>query len=136
MMPEEKKRGKKGERLNARQERFVQNLLLGMTLEEAYVNAGYKQSKRVRENAWQIWEKPYIRQEYERRKEEMYERIFDLIRAEAGKNVETIKKLRDSSKQDPVRLAAARDLLDRGGLVPTQKHEVKQDIQFIVVAEE
>lgn len=124
-------------KLTSRQSLFLDYLLTGMRHDEAYLKAGFTcKPEHARSRAARTLTLDYVREEFERRQEERRERILRKIEREADASVETIKEVRDSSELDFARLSAAKDLLDRAGYKPPERHEVESKSLIVVVVPE
>lgn len=105
----------------------------------AALKAGY--SDNTADEAWRaVLGSDTVREEIEKIKEEIRQRLRDCLVSEAEKSVEILVKIRDSKKSPAgVRVAAAKDILDRaevtgvtpiaGGLVLKVVYEEASGVQ-------
>lgn len=63
------------------------------------------------------------------------EYVKTIMSKSSGKALNTMLSLL-SAKSEMVRFNAAKDIMDRGGLAPIDKQEIKQDINFDIVIDD
>lgn len=63
------------------------------------------------------------------------EHVKTIMSKSSGKALNTMLSLL-SAKSEMVRFNAAKDIMDRGGLAPIDKQEIKQDINFDIVIDD
>ena len=111
---------------NARHEKFAQNRATGMTIDDAYVAAGYK---RNRSNAARMNSNEHISgrvAELQGSTADQITEIRDLARQHTRAAVETLVSVMEDPKSPAAaRVAAANALLDRGNGKPTRHIEAE-----------
>ena len=88
----------KGE-LNYRQEKFITNILDGMTYTEAYIQAGYSK-KGARQAASKLLTNTDIQREYKKRREEALERARLILEKAATDAAITVVELLAEGDKD------------------------------------
>jgi hypothetical protein len=129
--------------LKPRQRKFVDNIEAGtMSLVDAYVEAGYKDSRSKYSGASELLRKPNIVDELDRRlfnRKRMAEQRFGNM-IDGSTNV-YVRILKLDPKDDPKLMELQRkvavDVFDRGGLKPPENidHTGKMVVQFVGLPE-
>ena len=118
-------------KLNPKHEKFIQNILSGMTQAEAYIAAGYS-PKTARQNGHRLITNEYVRGEIERRLDEVKQAAKVHLEQESLKAARTLTGLLDGgTKEDFCRLYAAKDVLDRTGLKAEEKVQHTGEIKVV-----
>lgn len=112
------------DRLNERQSKFVDGIVKGMTQYEAYMAAGYKvkNADHAMSNASTLIRNPKVEKELQRRLERAEKSNRQRMAFAANQAIEELIKLADFSTPS-TQLNAIKDILDRTGYKPTDKHE-------------
>lgn len=111
-------------KFNPRQTKFIENVVSGMTYTDAYKDAYKCSLKNARDHAWRlVAEKGGIKAEIDRRFDRIHDENMGVLKAAALEAIQTLKAKADFSTPS-VQLAAIRDILDRAGYKPTDKHEL------------
>lgn len=127
------------DQLNENQKRFIEHRLSGMGRVDAYMKA-YDCDNRVSATAnvcRLMIRNDNVKAELDRRLNECISEAMETLRTEANRSAEAVATIRDmGNKEYTVRLAAAKDILDRVGLKPTDKHEHSGQIEHIVTLQD
>jgi len=119
----------KGDKLNIRQERFINNLLKGMTQTAAYIEAGYS-AKNAMYHASHLANNSKIKPEIERRKKEQEDENKFILWTAQEELIHGLLQIARTAESEAVRLAAIKDGLDRTGLKPVEKHEYSGEMSI------
>ncbi len=112
------------EKLDERQEKFIAEYVKTGNGTQACIAAGYS-AHSATQKAWEL-KKRYADLIDDRLKEAVRDKVPDALG--------TILLLAKTAKSETVRLAAAKDIADRGGLKPTEK--IEQSIQQVEASTE
>lgn len=115
-------------KFNIRHLKFIEGVVEGLSLKQAYVDAGYKDGSTVYSNAHMLSIEPKIAAEIERRRQLLHDQILRKLEKLAEKSVRVYDELLDSAKETKERVAIAKDILDRVGFKPREQVEVASDI--------
>lgn len=100
--------------------RAMEMRLAGLTMQQIAEELGF--SRKTVEK-WFWGGHPQFRAEWQRILDEHIERARNTLLKAAPAAAETIAKLAQQATNENVRLGAAKDVLDRAGLKPAEKHE-------------
>ncbi len=105
-------------KLDERQEKFIQLYVQSGNATKACIEAGYSENSAAQKG----WD---LKRKYA---EIIEQRLKDAVRDKVPEAMLTISFLAKNANSETVRLAAAKDIADRGGMKPTEKieQEVKQ----------
>ena len=103
--------------LTKRQLAFIDALISnGGKLEQAGITAGYS-TNTARHSAYSNLRLPHVLAEYRAR-------LTQRLAGAAAGSLNTISRLAESAKSEPVQLAAAKDILDRFSLTVKEQHQI------------
>lgn len=122
------------EELNSRQIKFVRNLLKGMTYTLAYTEAGYraKSDDIAAANASRLIANDKIRAFWDAEQEKLLALSRSRIVSLAMDALPVVQGLMTSAEAPGIKLAAAKDILDRAGLQAVTKVELGSEGKVII----
>ena len=125
----------KPENLTIKQIKFVDGIFDGRTYTDAYLDAGYKATKRSTASAMasKLVRNAKVAAEIERRMEliERFNRVR-LARISEGAISQLNRLVIGATDKDGVKLSAVKDALDRVGLKPPENTDVSGTMHFII----
>ena len=108
--------------ITEKQLKFIENYCESGDAVQSAVNAGYKNSHTIVNQAWKL--KRDLSKEISKR---MQEKFVDKAPVAFG----TLIELMNSSDSDTVRLQASKDIMDRGGFKPKDTMVIEEDSKSI-----
>jgi len=118
-------------KLNTNQKRFIEYRLAGMGRIDAYMKAyDCKNRDSAKSDVSRLMlTNADVREELNRRLDACVAEAMETLRGEANRSAEAMAELRDyGNREYSVRLAAAKDILDRVGLKGIENHQVEQTV--------
>ena len=89
---------------------------------QSAINAGYKNSHTLRNQAWKLKKELAI---------EINKKMLDKFVDKAPTALNTVFSLMNTSQSDVVRLQAAKDIMDRGGFKPKDKLSIEDETKTV-----
>jgi len=118
--------------LNIKQLKFIDNLFVGMSGKKAYIEAGYETDGHSAEScAYKLLRKAEIMEEIARRQEDIDKRNrIRLKRMSETALAQELSLISGNEIENIVKLNAIKDILDRAGLKPVEKHEFIGEVGY------